>query len=159
MYFLSVNSYELIKRMTQGRTTLGGFTFTGEEGRGGHLSFSQRPAMDSARELDQWVKKMKCSGATGLDITSFPEIKVASQCAKVPTDSFSIPKGWTGLISSGSWKFKFGPVARRNPFRCNDARARGRGLGALSPHAPVWNQGCRSELPSRSTDLYEGARI
>ena len=85
MYFLSVNSYELIKRKTQGRTTLGGFTFlpfTGEEGRGGHLSFSQRPAMDSARELDQWVKKMKCSGATGLDITSFPEIKVVSQCEK-----------------------------------------------------------------------------
>ena len=132
MYFLSVNSYELIKRKTQGRTTLGGFTFlpfTGEEGRGGHLSFSQRPAMDSARELDQWVKKMKCSGATGLDITSFPEIKVVSQCEKVPTNSFSIPKGWTGLISSGSWKFKFGSVAGRNPFQCNDARAKGGQVG------------------------------
>lgn len=34
--------------------------------------------MLAPREVDQWVRKMKCSGATGLDISHFPELKVAN---------------------------------------------------------------------------------
>ena len=33
--------------------------------------------VSTTREVDQWVRKMKCSGATGLDISHFPELKVA----------------------------------------------------------------------------------
>lgn len=122
------------------------FCYPGEVG--GHLceKFSQRPAMDTARELDQWVKKMKCSGATGLDITSFPEIKVTLNNKEVNCSVLKLMlltnhkfsskfwshkfrhllfQGWTGLFSSGTWESKSGPFARWDPMQCDDGRSKG----------------------------------
>ena len=38
--------------------------------------FTQRGSDRFSRELDQWIKKMKCSGATGTRLENFRDIKV-----------------------------------------------------------------------------------
>lgn len=60
--------------------------------------------MNTARELDQWVKKMKCSGATGLDISSFPEIKVGLDPGPVESGSPSLDPLSEGILSSALTK-------------------------------------------------------
>ena len=39
-----------------------------------------------ARELDQWVKKLKCSGSSGIGIESFPDIKVGVDPSPVKSE-------------------------------------------------------------------------
>ena len=91
---------------------------------------------------------MKCSGATGLDISSFPEIKVGGK-KKINEMMkkrwagrkcfISIPflhrilncqfgascffKGWSGPRASWIWKSKFGSTIWRDLVQCNDKRA------------------------------------
>ena len=36
-----------------------------------------------AQELDQWIKQLKCSGSTGIEIESFKDIKVGVDPSKV----------------------------------------------------------------------------
>jgi len=46
--------------------------------------------MAIARELDQWIKKLKCSGTTGVDIATFPELKVGVDPSPVVPGSPSL---------------------------------------------------------------------
>merc|ERR1719430_1391513 len=78
--------------------------FTSDTGEQHCEKFSQRPTMNTARELDQWVKKMKCSGATGLDISSFPEIKVGLDQGPVESGSPSLDPLSEGILSSAMTK-------------------------------------------------------
>jgi hypothetical protein len=47
----------------------------------------QKSVDDYAKDLEQWLKKMKCSGATSTRLENFTEIKVG--VADMPVDSCS----------------------------------------------------------------------
>ena len=54
------------------------------------LLLSQRMKLPVQRELEQWVKKLKCSGSSGVGIETFQEIKVGVDPSDVVEDSTTL---------------------------------------------------------------------
>ena len=38
-------------------------------------------------EIEQWIKKLKCSGCTGTELESFPDVHVGCDLAPVSSDA------------------------------------------------------------------------